>query len=375
MTAKTITILVVDDNKKDAEFFSSMLKDARQPSFTLEFSDKLIKTLQRLEKPGIDLVLLDLFLPESKGIKTLHKVHQKTPTIPIIALTGFEDEETGVRAVREGAQDYLVKGDVDKSALIRSIHHALERSRAEEALKSSEKQYRKLAERLQAANEELKSFTYLVSHDLRAPLRAVTSFSEILVSRYKDRLDEKAQHYLDNIVQAGKQMGMLIDDLLTYSRLGQETIVIGDIDLRVVFSKVTRSLEMKIKESGGEVSLPDSFPGVRGHETLLIQIYSNLITNALTFHREGILPEVTVTCEETASHCVIHVSDNGIGVPKDHYERIFNAFQRLHSQDVYAGTGIGLAIVKKAVDLVNGRVFLESEEGKGSIFSTALPLA
>ncbi|ETR72165.1 MAG: two-component hybrid sensor and regulator [Candidatus Magnetoglobus multicellularis str. Araruama] len=367
MEKKATHVLIIDDNYDDAKKYQEMLSTMTSPYTTNEHVSTLIKAFSRLKKGGVDLILLDLFLPESKSIKTLNKTHDRFSTIPIIALTRFGDEDTGVKAVGEGAMDYLVKGDITKNAFIRSIRYSLERHRVEDA-------ERKIAEKLRHANAELEGFTYSVSHDLRAPLRSIIGFSEIIDKRYRDRkLDEKGQHYLNNIIQAGKQMGMLIDDLLDYSRVGQGGLSVESVDLNELFSKIIKGLTSKISETKGTIHVPDDLPVIKSNATLVTQIFSNLLSNALTFHHQDIPPVIELTHEDLSHYWSITVSDNGIGIPTEHHERIFKVFQRLHTQDEYVGTGIGLSIVKKAIQHMGGNISLDSTPGKGTSFTIKFP--
>ena len=373
MSDKPVKILLIEDNPRDTQTLREMLAKATNAPLDLECADRLSTGLKRLAQGGIDLVLLDLFLPESRGLKTLRRVHARAPLLPVVAITRLADEEIGLEAVREGAQDYLVKGQIDSARLVSTIRHAIARQRTEEALRQSEDRYRKLAEKLQWANAELETFVYSVSHDLRAPLRAIRGFAEILAHRQRANLNEQGQHYLDNIVQASAQMGLLIDDLLAYSRIGRQAVSRQPVPLCDLLARVTDSLATRIDETGAHIDIPDDLPVLQSERTLLIQILSNLIANALTFHRPSVPPRVAVSCQAEPDHFIIRVADNGIGIPSEHYNRIFNVFQRLHDQDEYPGTGIGLAIVKKSVELLGGKVGVESVVGEGSTFWVKLP--
>ena len=178
---------------------------------------------------------------------------------------------------------------------------------------------------------------------------------------------------MDNIVDASARMSQLIDDLLAYARLGRTSMRRRPVPLQSLLAQIQKDLAARITETGAHFDLPDDLPVVRGDPTLLSQIFTNLFGNALTYHRPGVPPLVTITWHDSADQVVIGVSDNGIGVPPEHHDKIFNVFQRLHSEDEYPGTGIGLAIVKKSVELLSGRVWVESVVGQGSTFSVQLP--
>jgi PAS domain S-box-containing protein len=277
-------------------------------------------------------------------------------------------------------------------AIVVNYRDITERKRAEEALKEySERLEEMVAERtaelrevnaqlaarsleLRDINAELEAFAYSVSHDLRAPLRAINGFAQIIARRHQASLNEEGQHYFDNILQASVHMGHLIDDLLRYSRLGRQAVRRQPVSLGDVLAQVADSLAGRVAETGAHLSLPDNLPILHGDQMLLGQIFTNLLDNALTYHCPGVPPQVVVSCQAEADTIILSVADNGIGIPPEFHEKIFNIFQRLHSQDEYPGTGVGLAIVKKAVGLLGGRVWVESVVGEGSTFYVELPV-
>lgn len=231
------------------------------------------------------------------------------------------------------------------------------------------------ARKLQAANAELEAFAYSVSHDLRAPLRAIIGFSEIIQRRHAANLGDEGRHYLGNIVKASEQMSALIDDLLAYARLGRRAVHRQPVSLAEVFSRVLQNLQPRTSEAAAELSIPDELPVVWGDGALLGQIFGNLLDNALLYRRPGVPCRIVVEARPDEEQVFVSVADNGIGIAREHHDKVFKMFQRLHGDDLYQGTGIGLAIVKKAVDLLDGEITLESTEGQGSTFSVRLPAA
>jgi len=233
-------------------------------------------------------------------------------------------------------------------------------------------------EQLQLINRELESYSYSVSHDLRAPLRAISGFAEIIRRRHSDKLDSEGRHYLDNIIDASNRMNRLIDDLLVYSRIGRRNVTLQPVNLAKIFDEVIEDLAGRIEATGVRVHPPpaETLPVIHSNPTLLRQIILNLLANAVTYHRpdapDG--PRVEVRCETGSDQITLEFLDNGIGIAREYQEKIFEVFQRLHGDEEYAGTGIGLAIVKKAVTLLGGRVWLESTPGQGSTFFLQIPL-
>ncbi|RMG89265.1 MAG: PAS domain S-box protein, partial [Candidatus Dadabacteria bacterium] len=226
---------------------------------------------------------------------------------------------------------------------------------------------------LEAANRELEAFAYSVSHDLRAPLRAIQGFAEIIADRHRDALDEEGRRYFDYIIEASHNMARLIDDLLAYSRLGRSAVERKPVDLGAVLERVLQTLAPRIAAEGAVVRLEGEFPQVLADAGLLERALVNLVDNALTYHEPGVPARVEVFCEPQGDEVRIAVRDHGIGIDPRFHEKIFDMFQRLHQTDAYPGTGIGLALVKKAARLLGGTCGVESEPGKGSTFWITVP--
>jgi PAS domain S-box-containing protein len=249
----------------------------------------------------------------------------------------------------------------DAGNIIRSVgmvHDITERKQHEQQLKRS--------------NENLEQFAYVASHDLQEPLRIMASYSQLLERRYKEQLDRDAKDFIEFIVDAAGRMQTLITDLLAYSRAGRHDLTLSQVDCNKVMQKVTSALSKTIEAEEARVSW-DELPVVAGAEISFMQLFQNLIGNALKF-RSSEPPEINVSVINKNNEWVFSVSDNGIGIEPQYKERIFQIFQRLHSRSDYAGTGIGLSICKKIVDNFGGRIWVESESGKGSTFYFTVPI-
>ncbi len=240
-------------------------------------------------------------------------------------------------------------------------------------VKRTEAALNEYSEELKRRNEELENFAYIASHDLREPLRMVTNYLMLLEKRYKGKvLDEKAYEYIHFAVDGANRMSRLIDDLLEYSRVKRVGRPTESVDMGQVLEQVLGSLRVSLD---GAVALVthDSLPTITADSIQMHQLLQNLISNAVKYRR-GENPRVHVSAELKGPEWVFSVQDNGIGIPEDQYERIFKMFQRLHTQDEYPGTGIGLAIAKKIVERHGGHIWVQSELGCGSTFYFSIPI-
>ncbi len=254
-----------------------------------------------------------------------------------------------------------------------------ERKAAEEQMRSINEQLeRRVLERtakLEEANRELATFNYSASHDLRAPLRAINGYASLLRRRHGDSLDAESRRYLGQIETASERMGILIEELLDYSRLGREGVRSEPVPLEPLVGELRTVFGERLAETGGRLDLAGPHAVPRCDPALLERILANLVENALVYRRADVVPTVTITAGRQGATVVVAVTDNGIGIPDAHREKIFALFTRLHGEDEYPGTGIGLSIVRKAASLMGTEVTVESVEGEGSTFSLVLPAA
>lgn len=225
---------------------------------------------------------------------------------------------------------------------------------------------------LERSNAELERFAYVASHDLQAPLRAMTSFADLLAHRYGKTLNERGQLYLQQISENGVHMKRLVDDLLSFSRLHTGRLDTEACDFGALFDQLRLRLHDEIVALGAQVTR-GPLPVVPGHAAQLDQLLQNLVQNGLKYHREGVPPTVEVSARREGREWIFAVKDNGIGIEPQHFERIFVIFQRLHGREQYEGTGIGLAICQKIVEGHGGRLWVESAPGEGSTFLFTLP--
>jgi len=229
--------------------------------------------------------------------------------------------------------------------------------------------------RLREVNADLEAFTASVSHDLKAPLRAIQGFARILSESCTSKLNDEEKQHLATVIDGAVRMDALINDLLSYSRIAREEITPEPLLLGEMISMVIRHLPGEEPIRKLRIDVPASLPAVLGHDQTVQQAISNLVANAQKFVKPGEKPDVNISAEQIGSFVRLTISDKGIGIAEEYHEKIFDIFKRLHSSDVYAGTGIGLAIVKRAIERMHGRVGVKSCVGEGSSFWIELPVA
>ncbi len=226
---------------------------------------------------------------------------------------------------------------------------------------------------LEAKNRELESFAYSVSHDLRAPLRSVEGFSRAVLDDYHEKLDEDGRDFLERIVGAAVRMDRLISDLLNYSQLGRSGVDYEIVDMNELVAVALGELDESIKAAGARVEVVGPLPRVNGDRSMLFVLLNNLVGNAIKYRKADVTPEVKISCREEGEKVVFAVEDNGIGLDMKFHDKVFEIFQRLHTEDEYPGTGIGLASAKKVVTAHGGRIWYESKPGGGTTFFFEVP--
>jgi len=236
-----------------------------------------------------------------------------------------------------------------------------------------ERRIQERTERLAEANMELRAFAHTVAHDLRAPLRNVEGYADALREDESPRLSEQGRHFLDRLCDAARRMDRLITELLAYSQLSRAELKLRTVDLERVAWLALSDIETQVSRSGAQVEIASPLPAVLGNEAVLVQVFENLIGNAIKFVAPGVAPSVRIHGREDGDHALVWIADNGIGIPPEQRERIFGVFERLHGEEAYPGTGIGLAIVRKAMERLGGSVGVEAAAA-GTVFRLCLPL-
>ncbi|MFI0960966.1 ATP-binding protein [Streptomyces sp. NPDC021080] len=311
-----------------------------------------------------------------------------TILVRLLVTRPLDDLRIATRRVAQGDFEHVISGGgpVDLAAVAGDVENMRQRIVAE--LDSSREQREVLARQtadldtqaveLRRSNAELEQFAYVASHDLQEPLRKVASFCQLLEKRYGDQLDDRAQQYIDFAVDGAKRMQILINDLLTFSRVGRVNDARLPVDLDQALDKALANLDSSVTDSGARIDRPDELPQVVGDPTLVTMLWQNLVGNAVKFRHPDRPPHVRITCErdpEDSRAWRLCVTDNGIGIPVEFEEKVFVIFQRLHSRDAYGGTGIGLALCKKIVEYHGGRIWIDTAHTDGTRLCFTVPSA
>ena len=413
-------ILVVDDTAENLRLLSTMLT---QSGYTPRCVINGKMALRACNSNPPDLILLDIMMPEMNGYEVCQhlKLEAKTREIPVIFISAKDEVFDKVNAFAVGGVDYISKPFQFEEVLARieshlslrnlqkqlkeqnvllqeeitsrlavektlqeknlilqqeiSTRRAVEKALQEQNLvlqqeisnrQRAESALLKSNQELARSNAELEQFAYVASHDLQAPLATIASYAQLLEKRYKDQLDSKASKFIDNIVHGCTRMQTLIDDLLEYSRVGRSRKPFQLTDCNHAVEQALANLQGAIRQTQAVVTYSE-LPAVMGDISQLVQLFQNLVGNSIKYRHDA-PPVVHITACKQEKDWLFSVSDNGIGIATQHQARIFQIFQRLHTQKEYSGTGIGLAICQKIVERHGGSIWVESKPGQGSTF-------
>lgn len=396
MNQKLFNVLLIEDNLGDAFLIQEQFKSAKTFEYSIVHVDYLAKAITYLEQCPCDAILLDLSLPDSQGIETLKTIGKKAFQIPIIILTGTNDEELAIQAVRQGAQDYFVKGQVMGQVLVHALHYAIERKLIEEQLKTRTSQ-------LEALNQELEAFSYTVSHDLRNPLTVIKGMATLLKHKYDlEQRDEQEQHFLKHICDSSDRMEQIIKDLLILSQVKKSELEIKPVNLSDLARKIGDRLQQQETLRQVKLTIQPQIIAI-GDENLLMHALENLLHNAWKYTGKKQYPcievgvidsnptEVSKNLHKTDLEAIadLHqrnriraayrnliyfIRDNGLGFDMKSAEQLFTPFHRLQNAKKFEGNGIGLAIVQRIIHRHNGRIWAEAAEGKGATFYFTLAI-
>jgi two-component system, sensor histidine kinase and response regulator len=365
MTSTKGEILIVDDQPNNLRLLSTLLT-TQGYSVRKAINGQMALLSVLTEMP--DLILLDIRMPDMDGYEVCLelKSNPNTQKIPIVFISALDEVLDKIKAFSIGAVDYITKPFQSAEVLAR-VENQLNIQRLQKELTQRNEQLQSLNEDLLRSNRELEQFSYMVSHDLQQPLQSVTGFVRLINFKYQDSLPRDVQEYLKRIGDAGGRMQKLIQVLLDYARIDQQNPTLKTVNCNEVMKQVRENLFQAISDRDVELSYQE-LPTVFGNEMLLIQLFQNLLSNGMKFVDAETKPKLQISANPSASHWIFAVKDNGIGIKKENLERIFEAFQRLHSTSEYKGTGIGLATCKKIVAVHGGTIWVESILDQGTTF-------
>ena len=329
------------------------------------------QALAALREGEIDMVLTDLMMPEMDGISLLNEARRIDANLAGVVMTGHGTVDTAVKAMQDGALDYILK-PFKLTHVLSVISRALDvrRLRLENAA-MRERERRYIAE-LESANQDLESFSCSVSHDLRAPLRAISGFCNMYLEDYAETIPAAGRNMLDHVVTGAARMDQLIEDLLRFSRFSRQPLVKRTVQLNRIVAKVRADLQPA--QTGRAIELKvGNLPTCEGDPSLLEQVFVNLLSNAFKFTRNCQPAVIEVGCNEMQGEAVLFVRDNGAGFSMQYADKLFGVFQRLHSSNEFEGTGVGLSIVQKIIQRHGGRIWAVSEPSQGATFYFTLP--
>lgn len=369
----TIKLLIVDDCAEDRETYRRILGQSPDYDFNILESETGEDGLDACRKETPDCLILDYMLPDIDGLEFLAEIKKIPFQGVVIMLTGEGNETIAVQALKEGAHDYLVKGNDLLTSFNRTLKSALRMNDLNLKRKRAEEKLKFYAQELERSNKELEDFASMACNDLQEPLRKFISFSGRLGQEYDHVLDDQGKNYLERMDRAAKRMKGFIDDLLDYSKVTSRAKPFERTDMKKLIDEVLEGLEIPIARTKATVN-NNGLPILEVDWVQMRQLFHNLLANALKFHKEGVAPVINLSgTADGNGNWKILVEDNGIGFDEKHVDRIFKPFERLHGMNSYEGTGMGLAICRKIVDRHGGDITVCSQQGQGTTFAVTLP--
>jgi len=366
-------VLLVEDDPGSAQVVELALSASSHFAFEIEVVERLSTAIERLRDDSFDVILLDLGLPDSRGLDTVSKVHAENQEIPIVVLTGFDDEKMGVRAMQEGAQDYLVKGEYTRQLLTRSVRYAIECNKVERAL-------RRANVRLQELDRLKNRFMANMSHELRTPLNSIIGFAEILLDGLVGEMTPEQKGCMSDILSSGEHLLVLINDILDLSKIeaGRMALEPTTFDVAGLLAEVQTTIMPLIEKKSQvlQVEQAAGLPPLTADRFRVKQVLLNLLNNGCKFTPVG--GRIGLSCRLADEATILFsVADTGIGIKPEDQEMIFEEFRQADGspEQETSGTGLELAISRWLTGLHGGRIWVESEYGHGATFSFLLPLS
>jgi two-component system sensor histidine kinase/response regulator len=363
-----LSLLIVDDEPASMRALCDTLEYEGYQTYGFTSASE---ALAAMRERSFDLLLADLQMPGTNGIDLMKSAQLIDPTLVAVIMTGHGALDTAIAAMKAGALDYIQK-PIKLATTLPVLERALAVRQLRIEKKRLEENVRERTEELKIANRELEAFSYSVSHDQRSPLRAVSVFTQALLSDHAPQMNEEGQRLLQNVNAGAAHMDRLITDLLRLSQLNRQPLHkqptrFGDVAQRVIDG-------MQHERAGRDIEfIIADFPTWQVDAGLMQQVFVNLISNAVKFTRERAKARIEIGYRMDGTSLVCFVKDNGVGFSMKYMNKLFGVFQRLHSADQFEGTGVGLSIVRRIIERHGGKVWVDGEQDQGATFYFSLP--
>ncbi len=372
-------VLLVDDSEADFGIIQRYLSKTILHSFRVDWADSVASGLELLAEGTPDVCLVDYQLGKYTGVDFLHLAQDHGFRVPFVLLTGLGNLDVAVEALKRGAIDYLDKNEMSPLILERSLRYAIENFRVREALREAneelENRVQQRTAELERSNKELERFAYVVSHELQLPLKTITEYIEKMRRQAPEKAAEAedgfGEYFLDRAYEGAHRMAAMIRNVLAYSRVGKRTVERDIVQAKDVLQDVLTDLHQAIEDKEAEIEI-GRLPVLLSDRLLLGQLFKNLVGNALKFSGER-RPRIRIWAEQQEDCWLCSVQDDGCGIPPEHADDIFLMFHRAHTPHSTCGDGIGLALCKRIVEHHGGKIWVESELGKGATFQFTFP--
>ena len=355
-----ICVFLLEDNSGDAYLIKQQLSELDDLEFEIVEAQYLSDAIAILKERKFDAVLLDLMLPDSQGLETFFAIDRQTPDTAIIVISAMSEKDLAIQAVREGAQDYLAKGEIQSNTLSKTIRYAIER-------KSIAEQLRKRTAELEYLNQELEAFNSAVSHDLKNPLSFIKGMSHLLLTKKRSSpLSEQDQMCIERIYQSSVRMQQITKNLLDLSRVQRSQISLEEVNLSDLIREICDRLQQEKPERQVNTVIAENAVAMVDRQ-LFTLVLENLISNAWKYTQNHDDPTIEFGTDESQPN-TYYLKDNGIGFDPQEASELFQPFQRLSNSRNYEGTGIGLATVKRIIDRHRGKIWFEARPEQGATF-------
>lgn len=368
-------VLLVEDSPTDADLLRRVFLRSGKEHWQMTQVERLANAIAQCQENSFDVVLLDLGLPDSDGLETVTEFRANVPTMPVVVLTMMDDDELALQVMAHGAQDYLVKDQITTQLLVRSLRYAIEREQIFQQLKNSERKILNAWEQEQELNLLKSSFISMASHEFRTPMTTIRTSVELLQKFDHELTDQKRDDYFERIKAAIRQIIHLLDEILLLGsgEAGGLRYQPKPLDLEKFCAELMEDLRFShsqhytiTAECEGDCSIAVM------DAALLWHILTNLLSNAIKYSPTGGSVRFSLMCQSGTA--TFRVQDHGLGIPLKDQSHLFETFYRCSNVGKIQGTGLGLAIVKKCVDLHQGDIQVNSELGKGTMFTVTLPI-